>query len=828
MPLRNPAEHENDEHDERLAKLSRMIPGVIYQYQVFPDGRACFPYASHGLSAIYGVEPKAVKEDAAAVMARVHPDDLELISNSVLRSAHDLSIWREEFRTVRPDGSISWLAGTAVPERLDDGSTLWHGYIREVTEEREVAERLRRSEALYRAIFDHANDAIFLHPFDLGGGSRFREVNARACQLLGYLRSELMAVGPGMLDDPAHMPDIPAIVARLERDGHATFETVLVTKSRKRVPVEISAHRFELEGAPYVLALARDITERREAEHLLRLNATVFQSSRDGIVITDSDNRIVDVNAAYCRITGYARDEVLGQNPSIAGSGRQPPDQYQAMWTSLEAEGYWNGELINRRKNGQDYPLSLAVTAIRDSAGAVSHYIGILRDLTETRAIEAKVERLRHFDLLTGLPNRTLFYDRLSVQILASQRKQAAFALLYVGLDRFKIINDSLGTATGDRVLVEMGRRLASLLRPTDTVSRQGGDEFALLLPNTDTEGAAHVARNLLLALAQPVLDGESPLNLTASVGVAVFPDDGSTAESLLTSADAALNRCKQRGRNTYEFFAPQLQQQARRVLDIENDLRRALSQDELELYYQPKVDLLDGQIVGAEVLLRWNHPSRGLTLPGYFIEVAEETELIVHLGHWVLERALRQQADWIRSGLEIVPVAVNVSAREFREPDLPAQVRAALKRNAVAADRLELEITERMAMAGSLRAVEVLHELKALGVAISIDDFGTGYSSLSYLKRFNVDYLKIDQSFVRSLDDDNRAIIQAILGMARGLGFSAIAEGVETFEQLDFLARAGCPQAQGFYFSRPVPADEFAERLAERRSFGDRLHAEP
>jgi len=820
----SPPQSDRASQDERLAKLSRMIPGVIYQYQLFPDGRSCFPYASEGLHKVYGLAPEQVREDAAVVFERLHPDDLEKVRNSTEASARDLSPWRAGYRAILPDGDIVWLSGMAMPERLEDDSILWHGYIREVTAEREAAEGVQRSEALYRAIFDNVNDAIFLHAFDGDGPSFFREVNQRACDLLGYSREELAAFRPGMLEDPAHMPDIAAVAARVQQDGHATFETVLVAKDGRRLPVEIASHLFELEGQPHLLSVARDISERLAADRSLRLSATVFQSSREGIVITDRNNRIEDVNAAYSRITGFSREEALGKNPSIVSSGREPPERYQQMWQALESDGYWNGELLNRRKNGEHYPQSLSITVVRDAVGEITHFIGTLRDLTETRAFEQQVERLSHYDSLTGLPNRDLLYDRLAVQVRTAGKLGAAFAVLYIGLDRFKIINESLGVASGDEVLVEMSQRLATSLRPTDTVSRQGGDEFALVLPDTDAEGAAHVAQKVLAKLAGAVEVQNRTVTVTASIGIAMFPEDGPGAEELLSSANAALHRSKERGRNTYEFFAPQLQEQAQRVFEVENDMRTALLENQLELHYQPKVRLADGRIVGVEALVRWNHPHDGLLMPGRFIPVAEETDLIVQLSNWVLDRALADQAAWRESGLTTVPVAVNISAREFAQSDLPERVQAALSRHAVTADRLELEITESMAMSSSSHAVNLLHQLAEVGVAVSIDDFGTGYSSLSYLKQFSLDHLKIDQSFVRALDDDNRAIITAILGVARGLGFQTIAEGVETREQLRILLELGCEQAQGYLFSRPVPAADFARMLTAPADFGDLL----
>ncbi|MEE4639233.1 MAG: EAL domain-containing protein [Wenzhouxiangella sp.] len=835
VSLREQARQQVDEVMRRLTKLAAKVPGVLYQYQQWPDGRACFPFATDGLFDVYGIRPDQVVTDATPVFEVLHPDDIERVAKSIEKSASQLTTWRDVYRAIAPDGRIVWLEGESEPEAMPDGSVLWHGYIREITEQKRAAERLEASEALYRAIFQNVNDAIMLHRvMPDGQPGPFEEVNDVACRLLGYSREELGKMAPGIIDDPGALPDIPAIMRSLRETGHATFEALLIAGDGSRIDSEVSAHQFEFEGQQRILSVVRDVRERKaverelrralremsDAQRALRLHAKVFEFAREGIIITDGENRILAVNAGYTHITGYGATEVLGKNPSITASAETSVEVYDAMWQSLAELGYWQGEVINRRKDGTLYPQWLRIRSVLDEDGQPTHYIGWLRDLTTDKELEERIDRLSNLDSLTSLPNRSLFRDRVEVQVKASAKAGKAFALLYLDLDRFRIVNDSMGTEAGDLCLKEMAERLARLLRPSDTISRLGGDEFALLLPESDADGAAHVAGKVQAELARPFEIEARQLSLTVSIGIAVYPEDGTDFQALLTAADVAVNRAKEKGRNAYEFFTTEMQEHARRTLQIETDLRAARLNDQLTLHYQPKVELRSGRIIGAEALLRWQHPEHGSISPAVFIPVAEETDLIIEIGGWVMDAVLNQLVAWREQGLALLPIAVNLSVREFRQPELVQCIASKLAAHGVAPGLLELEITEGVALDGSIRVVEIMQRLADLGVSMAIDDFGTGYSSLSYLKRFNVNELKIDQSFVRSLDADNQAIVTAIMGVARGLGFSTTAEGIETAEQLDFLMRLGCHFGQGFYFSRPVPAERFGQMLADGTSF--------
>lgn len=555
-----------------------------------------------------------------------------------------------------------------------------------------------------------------------------------------------------------------------------------------------------------------DITHDKIVEERLRVNAQVFEFSRDGIITTDANNKILTVNKAFTKITGYSTEEVIGKNPSILASGTTNKAFYKDMWQQIIDKGYWQGEVLNRRKDGEFFSERLSISTVRDQDGKITQHIGIISDLSEHKLAEQRIEFLSNFDPLTQLPNRNLLRDRSKLALAAAKRNKTAMALIYLDLDRFKIVNESLGPSVGDALLKELAKRLLNSLRPEDTLSRQGGDEFIILLPETDAEGAAHVAKKLLDIVSKPFMFAEQRIIMTSSIGIAEFPQDGDNFEQLAQSADAALYRAKQAGRNNFQFFTQQMHEQAYKVLQIENELRQALEQNEFELYYQPQVDATSSKIIGTEALIRWQHPKRGLVMPSNFIPIAEESSLINEIGSWVLNRALQQLAEWQAAGLTIVPVAVNLSIVQFRQDSLYESIFNALRETKIDPAMLELEMTESVAMEDSERTIRVLDQLSALGVKLSIDDFGTGYSSLTYLKRFKIDKLKIDQSFIRDMElyPEDAAIIIAIIGMAKGLSFKTIAEGVETTQQLEFLRQNHCDQIQGYLFSKPVPAKDF------------------
>ncbi len=568
------------------------------------------------------------------------------------------------------------------------------------------------------------------------------------------------------------------------------------------------AHLVEMAASLTALAI-----DRKRAEAQMKLAAAVFEQGNEVIMITDAHGNLVRVNRAFTRVTGYTEHEAIGQNPKMLSSGRQDADFYRNMWKAINANGQWQGEVWNRRKDGSVYPEWLSISRLRDAQGQVTNYLAIATDITGRKADEERIRMLADFDVLTGLPNRRLLQDRILIALGQAQRNSEPMALMFLDLDRFKNVNDSLGHHVGDALLVQAAQRLKNTLREQDTVCRLGGDEFVILCPDTDAVGAAHVANKLLeISNTRFVLE-QQELAVTFSIGVALYPQDGDSFETLSMRADSAMYKVKQSGRNGFRFFTTEMQAQSDRMLQLENALSRALERDQLRLVYQPQVSLLDGRIVGVETLLRWDHPTLGPVSPGEFIPIAEDSGLILPIGEWVLRTATRQMREWVDAGLSMQQMAVNLSAVQFRQTDLTELVAGILREVGLEPHYLELELTEGVAMDDPLGAITIMDRLQAHGVCISIDDFGTGYSSLNYLKRFHIYKLKIDQSFVRDITDDpdDKAIVAAIIGLARSLGFQTIAEGVETQGQLEFLREQGCDEVQGYFFSHPVPALELA-----------------
>ncbi|WP_027405112.1 EAL domain-containing protein [Aquaspirillum serpens] len=575
----------------------------------------------------------------------------------------------------------------------------------------------------------------------------------------------------------------------------------------------------------YVNELQYALKERDEALNLsrqnLRLADKVFDSTLEGIVITDANGIIETVNPAFTRITGWRKEEVLGKSPRILNSGLQPPEFYQHMWASLYKHGVWEGEVTNRRKDGKLYSEHLTITGIRDNSGNFTHFAGIFTDITQRKLAEERLHFLANHDALTGLPNRTLFMERMNQGLAAASRHQRLLALMFFDLDRFKFVNDTLGHAAGDQLLKTVATRLTSLLRDSDTVARLGGDEFTVILEDIrDIQSIAQVAKKIIDSLAGMMRIGEHDVYVTASVGISVYPEDGQDVQTLLMNADTAMYRAKEQGKNTFRFFTADMNTATLERMRLETSLHQAINNNEMQVYYQPKYELRTGRMNGLEALLRWQHPELGFVSPGEFIPIAEESSLIVLLGRWVLDRACADARRWLDEGCLPGPVAVNLSHRQLKmSDDIVTNVRDALEQHNLPAHCLELEITESAAMENAQATARTLSRLKELGVRLAIDDFGTGYSSLAYLKQLPIGILKIDRSFVMDLhqDRDDAAITSAIISLAKSLELQVVAEGIENVEQLNFLRDKNCESGQGYFFSRPLPVEEIDELLHEQ-----------
>lgn len=555
----------------------------------------------------------------------------------------------------------------------------------------------------------------------------------------------------------------------------------------------------------------------RVADKSLELAAAVFRNSVESIVISDADANIIEVNRAFTTTTGFTRDEALGHNVRMLKSGRHDQPFYESMWEAIKGHGSWEGEIWNRRKNGDLYPALLSIVAVPDFTGVVSNYIAMTVDLSQHKNTEALLDQLRTFDPLTGLLSRDAWQSALDRAIAGCRGTERRFTVLEVGLDRFKLVNDSLSHAVGDRVLLEAAERIKSVLRRHDTAARPGGDRFSILLDDiVSMQDVRTICEKLLAAFVPAIIVGENQLHLSVSIGAALYPGDGDNTASLQSRSESAMYRAKAEGRATFKFYSAEMDAEGSRLLSFERLLRLAQQRGEFSLVYQPQVHARTGHLVGVEALIRWNSPDLGQISPVQFIPIAEETGLIVPIGEWVMQTACQQAQAWRTELGRDIAVAVNLSARQFRRVDVLATVQATLEQSGLPAHLLELEITEGMLMADPQGTAEVLHGLRHLGVRLAIDDFGTGYSSLAYLKTFPLDRLKIDRAFVLGLPDDESdcAIARAVIALGLNLDMEILAEGVETQEQNDFLAEAGCQIIQGYLYSKPVSAKTLLEQI--------------
>ncbi len=688
---------------------------------------------------------------------------------------------------------------------------------------RQVRERtaaLSASERRFRAFFEMAS--VGVAQFE-GSTHRFIKVNAKFSDLMGYGAAELGALTPRDLVYPEDWPiseeAMQTLVAKTHKE--VTLEKRYVRKDGSVFWGMATISPLWGEGGhpEFYLAVVRDITTRKQAEEKLLLAAKVFENTVEGIVVTDPEGTIEQVNPGFTAITGYSAEEAVGGNPRILKSDRHPQHFYSDMWARLVEQGHWAGEIWNRRKNGESYPEWLTITAVKNDAGQTTNYVSIFHDITELRRQQDALEYQAQHDALTGLPNRVLLGDRLRMALAQLERSGGKLALLFLDLDNFKTINDGLGHGVGDELLKELARRLEKLLRSGDTVARLGGDEFLILLPEVDSiDGASHIANRMLEALKEPFFHGDVEYFITASIGLTIAPDDGTDGAKLIKNADMAMYRAKSEGRNNYQYFTPEMDVAAHRRISLEYKLRKGIEKGEFELFYQPLVNMDSGQILGAEALIRWRHDGK-LISPAEFIPLAEASGLILPLGDWVLRTAGSQARLWQDAGHDLT-MSVNISSRQFAGADLVGTLREVLESNRLRPGNLYFEITESMLMGDVVRAEATLQALREAGGTFFLDDFGTGYSSLSYLKRLPIDGLKIDRSFVRDIteDPDSRAIVEAIVSLARTLNLRLVAEGVETQAQRSLLASMGPIVLQGYLASPPVPAGDF-EKLLEKKA---------
>lgn len=684
----------------------------------------------------------------------------------------------------------------------------------------------------YRNILENAREAIFTFNERL----EIKTCNTSAVKLFGYTGEEMLAMTMTQLI--ADFDRYGPVSAHDAGDPGSCFKKTSASgitlygkdKNRRFFPVEMTT------GTPFYheqviwMAIVKDITERKKAEENLRLMAKVFESTSDAMIIMDIAGTVVDVNDSFVLITGYSREDVVGRNPEFAGlSCLRQSDGCDSLLATLKSAGKWEGEVWDKKKNGELYVKWLSICSVRDEGGEASHYLYMFTDITVRKEAEKKLVQLAHYDPLTGLPNRALFLEKFQWAVELTARNDRHVGLVFIDLDRFKAINDTLGHQAGDQLLIEVARRLKAFTRKTDTVCRLAGDEFIMVISDLhDPKYLEVISRKILQAFAKPFMLAEREYAITCSIGIAIYPDDGRDLQQLIKSADTAMYYAKAQGKNTFAFYSENMADYAHDDLELGANLRKALHSNEFRLFYQAQMDLKTRDIVGVEVLIRWPHPELGFVPPNIFIPFAEQTDLIVKIGNWVLKAACNQFVQWRKAGLPPLKISVNYSGVQLKQSNQVAVLEAILKETGMDPNYLCLELTESVAMENAESTINALRAIKRLGISVSIDDFGTGYSSLSYLRRFPIDVLKIDRSFVSDIpeDSDSAAIATAIIAMAHRLRLSVVAEGVETEDQLLFLSAEDCDHIQGYYFSRPLAHDElvrFIERYnrskpAERR----------
>ncbi|MCX7192720.1 MAG: EAL domain-containing protein [Proteobacteria bacterium] len=831
--------------DQRMARQNAQALAHLEQIhkQVLRDLEyQKYALDQHSIVAITDVRGTIIyANDKFCTISQYSRDELLGQNHRLVNSGtHTKAFFRDMFRTISTgkvwhgdccnrakDGSLYWVETTIVPNMGCDGKPFQYVAIRtDITERKQAEDTLceyAADLAQFKYTLNNTQDGVFIfHPDTLC----FLYVNHGAIQQIGYSEDELLQMTPLDIKKEFTEQHFRAMLHPL-LDGRlaaSTFETTHRHKDGHDIPVEVVLQIVQYEShESRFIAFSRDITLRKQAETELRI-AAAFES-QEGMLITDANGVILRVNQAFTETTGYTAEEAVGQTPGILKSGRHKADFYLAMWETIHRTGSWQGEIWDRRKNGEIYPKWLTITAVKGDNGAVTHYVGSHVDITERKAAEDKVKNLAFYDPLTRLPNRRLLLDRLDHALVSSTRSGREGALMFIDLDNFKTLNDTLGHDFGDLLLQQVAQRLETCVREGDTVARLGGDEFVVMLEDLSQdvlEAAAQtkaIGEKILATLNQTYQLATHEYHSTPSIGATLFTDHQFGVDVLFKQADIAMYQSKKAGRNTLRFFDPKMQDTVNVRAALESELHKALENRQFNLHYQIQVDS-SHRPLGAEALIRWNHPERGLVSPAQFIPLAEETGLILPIGQWVLETACTQLKIWEQDALACdLVLAVNVSGKQFHQADFVAQVQAAVQRHAINPTRLKLELTESMLLENIEDTIAAMSTLKEIGVMFSLDDFGTGYSSLQYLKRLPLDQIKIDQSFVRDLavDTSDKAIVNTIIAMARSLNLDVIAEGVETEEQQHFLLDMDCTHYQGYLFGKPMPINEFNALLIQR-----------
>lgn len=792
--------------EERFRTIVTQVPGAVFR--VRPNGPIDF--VSDAIEDISGYPAAQLMRSSADQWSNIIcPEHRRMQARTVQEAMASGRPYELEYRIVDASGTERWVAENGQPQKDEATGAAWvDGILSDISERKHNEMRIEGLLAEQSAILENVMFGVMFVR-----ARRVVSVNRRCEELFGY--------PPGVMAGQSTMIMFPNEAdfdeaGRLQYEGLAKDHDFSEERQYRRADGSlfwclVSGRALDPahvnDGSIWVYA---DVTERRQAEEKLRLSATVLEHIADGVMVIGLDGRIVAVNPAFTQITGYTEAEALGQDSSMTRSQRQESAIYEEMWRELGTSGFWRGEIWNQRKNGELYLEWLTVSAVRDDRAVITHYVGVFSDITKVKESQEKLDHMAHHDPLTALPNRLLFHDRLDHALQRAARDHQQLAILFIDLDRFKNVNDTLGHHIGDELLKQVAIALADKLREGDTLARLGGDEFIVLLENVDGEfGAGHVAEKLMSMFEQPFMVSDYELFVTGSVGISLYPNDATDLNMLIRNADVAMYQAKARGRNGYQFYAPSMTGEGVERLRLEAMLRRSIEKNEIFLNYQPQVEIDTGRLIGVEALVRWESPELGTVPPVRFIPLAEDTGFINQLGKWVLYESCRQMVRWQAAGLHVPKIAVNLSVKQFERGSIVNMVADILQETGLEPHRLQLEVTESVIM-NTGDALVFINDLHSIGVGLAIDDFGTGYSSLAYLKQLPVQTLKIDRSFIKDISTDvnDEAIAIAIIQLGKSLNLSVIAEGVETEEQAAFLLRHGCNLAQGYFYSRPVLAE--------------------
>jgi diguanylate cyclase (GGDEF)-like protein/PAS domain S-box-containing protein len=839
---RKRVELSQQEREGFWSDVVRTVPDHLYVQDVLSQRMI---YSNHNLGQTLGYsKTELLRMGEFFWEILLHPDDAESYQDMRLRQRHrghsGLLQCQLRFRSRDSKWRRFDIREQALSRDADDQVTRIIGVAKDITEQLEASESLRDSEQRYRMLAESISDVIFSTDSKLVPNY----VSPSVLGVLGYDAEWILKHGwNATVANPQQLAGVYALMERISKvldqpEQLAALRHQIPTQlflfdclraDGRKIPIELRLvlvwdDQGTFEG---ILGVGRDISQQRRAEKDLRMAATVFEHSTSAILITDPAGYIVQTNEAFSRVSGYEAAQVLDQLPTLLTVDDQQEAHLRYIVKQLHQRGSWEGEVWLKRRNDEHYPAWVGITAVLDDEGDLASYVCFFTDISERKASEQRIHRLAYYDALTHLPNRSLFQDRLHSALQQAERQDAWVVLMFLDLDRFKPINDSLGHAAGDRMLQEMATRLLACVADDDTVARMGGDEFTLLLQPVATREAAlnraiHVAEQILNSLVTPfVLEGRE-FFVTASIGIALSPQDGNELSQLMKNADTAMYHAKERGKNNFQFYQADMNATALERLELESDLRHALEQQEFTLFYQPQFSGDGKRLTGAEALLRWRHPRRGLVSPNEFIPVLEELGLVVEVGDWVLTEACRQLKAWHQAKVRVPKVSVNISARQFADGQLGNRIANILNETGLPPACLELELTESILMREVGVAMQILDGLKRLGLSIAVDDFGTGYSSLNYLKQFPIDILKIDRTFVDGLPsgEQDAQIARAIIAMAHSLNLAVIAEGVETHEQLEFLREHGCDEVQGYLFGRPMPPSRFEAQYSNDALF--------